>query len=85
LHELIREVLRALCREDKLRDQGECDWHVVVCQVAQRVQGQVHDVCFGHLRRNRFDLLIKAVQVEGDVENLQDVRCDHAACIGTTA
>ena len=38
----------------------------------------MHDVGFGHVASNNFDLLVEASQIEWNVEDAQDVSSNHA-------
>jgi hypothetical protein len=49
LNKLVSEVLGTLSGENKLADERKGDWHVIVGQVTQGVEGQVDNISFGHL------------------------------------
>ena len=77
MDELVSEVLGALCCVNQLRNQGEGDRDVFVRQVPERIQSQVHNISFGHLACDLFNLFLEACDVKRQVENSEHVSRDH--------
>ena len=47
MHKLTGKILRLLSCEDQLRDQTNCDWDILLCQMPDGIQCQMDDVSSG--------------------------------------